>query len=84
MGWRAGGDVEVTILNRRLLWRGGAIEYEADPKHAEAIIAEMGLTGESRGLEAPIEKDTIREKEEDETEGDEEELLVGEETKKFR
>ena len=47
---------EITILNRHLRWKGMVIEHEADDKHAWEIVKEMGLEGESKGLEAPCEK----------------------------
>ena len=80
LGGQPGDDEEVTILNRRLTWRRGVIEYEADPKHVQAIIEDMGLTRESKGLEAPVEKEEVNE----EASEDDNELLEGEEAKKFR
>jgi hypothetical protein len=57
LGGEQGDDEEVTILNRRLAWRNGKIEYEADEKHAKTIIEELELDENSNGLEAPIERD---------------------------
>ena len=37
----------MTILNRCLEWRSDGIYYEADPRHAEIIIEEMGVQGSS-------------------------------------
>jgi len=36
---------EVTVLNRVLRWTPQGIEYEADPRQAEKLVAECGLTG---------------------------------------
>ena len=44
---------EITILGRKLSWKGDVMKYEADPKHAEMIYKEMGLENTSKGLEKP-------------------------------
>ncbi len=36
---------EGVVLNRVLRWTDGGLEYEADPRQAEKLIAECGLTG---------------------------------------
>ena len=36
---------EGTCLNRVIRWCDGRIEYEADPRQAEKLIAESGLEG---------------------------------------
>ena len=36
---------EITILNRVLRWTPRGLEYEADPRHAEILISELGLQG---------------------------------------
>jgi len=59
LGGSPGDDEGVTILNRRVSWRNGAIEYEADSKHAEVIGEGMGLQRDSKGLESPCEKDVV-------------------------
>ena len=59
---------EVSILNRDLKWMEDYLEYKADPKHRDLIIADMGIMGESKGLEAPCSK-------EDEVEVDGDECL---------
>jgi hypothetical protein len=58
LGDRGADDHEVTILNRKLTWTEGCIEYEADDKHARIITEEFGLTSESKGLEAPVERES--------------------------
>ena len=45
LGDEPGMSKEVKILNRKLCWHGGVgISYEADQKHAEAIIRETGAS----------------------------------------
>ena len=61
LGGGQGDQHEITILNRRLRWTEKTIEYEADQKHALEIIREMGLESESKGLEAPYEKEEVKE-----------------------
>jgi hypothetical protein len=80
LGGEPGDDEELTILNRRISWRNGVIEYEADSKHAETIVKEMGLDKNSKGLDAPIE----RESSEDAAEDESDEMLEGEEATRYR
>ena len=80
LGGEQGDDEEVTILNRRLAWRDGKIEYEADEKLAKTIIEELGLDESSKGLEAPIERDAKSEGDE----GEDEEEMDAMEAKGFR
>jgi hypothetical protein len=54
-------DKEATILGRKLRWTEFGIEYEADPKHAQLVIQEMGLGIDSRSVDSPIEKETLSE-----------------------
>ena len=72
---------EITILNRRLSWKNKVIEYEADDKHAEIIVAEMGLNTDSKGLDVPFERKVVEEGYVEEDEGD---LLDPIEAKRFR
>ena len=58
MGDEPGDGQEVTILNRKLTWKNGKITYEADDKHAKLIIEEMGVAGDSKGLEAACVRET--------------------------
>ena len=60
------------------------IEYEADTKHADIIIAEMGLEKGSKGVEAPIEKEVVEEGARQGDEEKEEDLMDQAEAKKFR
>jgi len=56
LGGEKGDDTEATILGRKLRWTPSGIEYEADPKHAQLVIEEMGLGESSRSVDSPIEK----------------------------
>jgi hypothetical protein len=69
---------EIILLGRQLRWRGGSIEYEADPKHAEEIIKRVGLELNSKGLDTPFVKVTLEDLEE------ESEALSKEESTEFR
>ena len=44
------------ILNRIVEWTPEGIRYEADQRHAEIIIKELGLSGKSKRLGAPSAK----------------------------
>ena len=48
---------EITILNRRLTWKGDVMTYEADPKHADIICEKFGLCPDSKGLTRPCVKE---------------------------
>ena len=78
MGDEDGDLKEITILNRPIRWRGGSIEYEADPKHAEEVVRRSGLEMDSKGLDGPIVKETMADLEEDPVE------LSGAEATEFR
>ena len=80
LGGQPEDDQEVVILNRRLTWRHDIIEYEADKRHAEQIVEDMGIELESNGLEAPIERQSIPEGYDD----GEEDLLGPREATQFR
>ena len=34
---------ELRVLGRRISFKNWGIQYEADPRHAEAIVAQLGL-----------------------------------------
>ena len=36
---------EVSILNRGVRWASDNIEYEADPRHVEKLLRDMGMEG---------------------------------------
>ena len=52
MGPNAEHDKEITLLNRRSAWTSKGITWEADPRHAEAIIEGLGLKG-ATGVATP-------------------------------
>jgi hypothetical protein len=81
LGGEDGDDEEVTILNIRLSWRGNVIEYEADCKHAQVLVEEMGLEANSNGLESPTEREEVEEGADREDDGGE--LLGPEDARKF-
>ena len=57
---REPGDVEeITILNRKLTWKGYEMQYEADPKHADLIVRGVGLDPRPKGLQRPSGKETL-------------------------
>ena len=58
LGDEADDDKEITILNRIIRWKAEGIEYEADPRHAQAIMDYFGLGADSNGLDVPA----VREK----------------------
>ena len=61
------GDVgEITILNRRLAWKGNVMKYKADPKHAELVTRGVSLEAQSKGLDKPAVKETMAEVEDEE------------------
>ncbi len=55
---------EARALNRIVRWCEGRLEYEADPRQVERLIAECGLTG-SKPVATPGVKPTFRDLEED-------------------
>ena len=59
LGPRASDAKSITILHRILRWRDPtldsptALEYQADPRHVELIVAQLGLKGGSRVVSTP-------------------------------
>ena len=51
------GGKELCILNRKISVEGEYVVYAPDVKHAQAIVSEMGLKSDSKGLDAPVKKD---------------------------
>ena len=47
LGPEKGDDKQVKVLHRVITWKDGVIEYEADQRHAEIIVRDLGL-GETR------------------------------------
>ena len=52
LGPEAGMESEIKILNRTLTWTKEEICYEADQRHADIVIKELGLEG-SKSLSTP-------------------------------
>jgi len=46
-------DKSMRVLNRVIHWTPEGIEYEADQRHAEIIISELGLGTGSNGISTP-------------------------------
>lgn len=42
----------MAILNRKVCWMEWGLELRADSRHAEEIVTGMGLSKESKGLDA--------------------------------
>jgi len=51
-----GQKTEIRVLNRVLTWNSWGIGYEADPRHAEIVIRELGLS-EGKSVTTPGSKD---------------------------
>ena len=67
-------DKEITLLNRKIRWGRQGIEWEADRKHAEQIVSELGLdsaTGVGTPCIESIKELGVRRKEGRLLEGDE-------------
>ena len=52
-------DKEVVILGRLVRWTSWGISYEADPRHRELVLQELGLGSESKGLALTGAKENI-------------------------
>lgn len=48
---------EIRVLSRRLRLDGDALVYEADEKHVETVLKEVGLEKESKTSEVPLPRD---------------------------
>ena len=53
---------EIRILNRVVRWTSEGIEYEADDKHVNVILAELNLCEDSEGSDLPLPKECAVEK----------------------
>ena len=72
-------DKHMRILNRCVEWGPRGLKYEADPRHAEIIIRELGLEKSSSVISTPGAKEKI-----EDFENHEDEPLDGEWSTKFR
>ena len=41
---------ELKILNKIIRWTTGGIELEADPRHADIVVRELGLEGATQQI----------------------------------
>ena len=57
-------DKQIRILNRCLEWRPDGLAYEADPRHAEIVVKELGMM-DSKAVVTPGIKVVINEDEDD-------------------
>merc|ERR1711873_14263 len=46
-------DKSIRILNRVVYWTSRGIEYEADQRHAEIIVQQLGLGSTSKSVGVP-------------------------------
>jgi len=53
LGPGAGDDKSIRILNRVVTWTADGIQYEADQRHAEILINEMGFETSTKSVVAP-------------------------------
>ena len=77
LGGGESDDKEVNILGRIIKWTEEGVEYQADPKHRQIVLEQLGLSEESKGLAT---NGRIEKSEEDE----EDEELQGDEATSFR
>ena len=52
---------QIKVLNRILTWESKGVKYEADPRHAEILIKELGME-DARGVKTPGTKEEGRTK----------------------
>ena len=56
-------DKKISILNRCVEWKKDEIWYEADPRHAEILIRELGLNGKrtvvTPGIKVKIDEESV-------------------------
>ncbi len=53
LGPEEGMEREIRVLNRTLRWTDGGLQYEADQRHADIIIQQMGMTN-ARPVTTPM------------------------------
>jgi hypothetical protein len=82
LGPDAGDVSELRVLNRVLRWTKEGIAYEADPRHAEILVA--GLLGTSRPATTPGTAPAKSGVEEEEGEAEDDRPLKGDEVGLFR
>ena len=76
---------EIRILNRVLRWTSDGIEYEADPRHAEIVVEQLGLVGAKPVVTPGCREEAAEATRDDgEPEDDSDNLLVGIEATMYR
>jgi hypothetical protein len=76
-----GAKQQLMFLNRVLTWETGGVRYEADPRHAEIMIAQLALGGPgAKSVTTPGVKETVPRSEDDATNP----LMYGEEASSYR
>ena len=71
-------EQEVKVLNRSIRWTASGIEYEADQRHVQVVIEQLGLDDKSKPVTTPFGP------QEQGCRWDQGELLRGVEATKFR
>jgi len=76
---RLGGGVkdkrEVRILNRVMTWSENEVTWEADPRHAEALIRDMEVSDQASVVTPGVKQNRKEDEEEEETLGEDETAL---------
>ena len=47
---------EMRTLNRKVTWTRESVQYEADQRHVKVCLKEMGVDGESREANTPVDR----------------------------
>ena len=61
-------DPDVMVLNRAVSWDRQGITYEADQRHVEILLRDLGLSSWSKSAPSPLSREEFKE-------GDEKELV---------
>ena len=56
LGPEAADNKSIRLLNRVIEWTEDGISYEADQRHAEIIVQELGLSENSKSVNTPSQK----------------------------
>ena len=58
LGGNPAHEKSIRVLNRVLSWTPDGIQYEADQRHADIVVEQLGL-GEAKGVSTPGSKDDV-------------------------
>ena len=83
LGPEPGQEKEVKILSRVIRWTEEGLEYEADQRHADLLIKEMGVE-KGKSAVTPCIAQTLSQNEVNEKTKGEEETLTGMEVTRYR